>query len=285
VYSVSANCTRVTCSGSLSVSWTAPSGRPSSDWIGLFKVGDPNTLYAWWNYSGGSASGTLNLNAPTQAGSYEFRYLLAGGHTDAARSAPIQVETPAVTYSLTPSATSVSAGGALSVSWTAPSGRPASDWIGLFKSGSPNTAYGWWKYTQGAQSGVMNLNAPTEPGIYEFRYLLNNGYTDSARSSAVTVSQVASNYSVAADRSSVAPGGSLTVSWTAPAGRPYNDWVGIFRVGDPSTSYGWWKYTNGATSGSFTMTAPVAPGQYEFRYLLQNGFTDSARSSSITVGS
>ena len=36
-------------------------------------------------------------------------------------------------------------------------------------------------------SGTRNLTAPSTPGTYEFRYLLNNGYTSVVTSSAVTV--------------------------------------------------------------------------------------------------
>lgn len=81
-----------------------------------------------------------------------------------------------------------------------------------------------------------------------------------------------------------APGGQLSVSWVAPSGRRL-DWIGLFKVGDPNTSYenGWWAYTDGAPSGTLTLTAPAQPGQYEFRYLLDDGFLDVARSSRVTV--
>ena len=83
----------------------------------------------------------------------------------------------------------------------------------------------------------------------------------------------------------VAPGGQLTVSWVAPGGRSAVDWLGFFKLGDPSTNYesGWWDYTNGATSGTFVLTAPTQAGQYEFRYLLDDGYVDVARSTPITV--
>ena len=52
----------------------------------------------------------------------------------------------------------------------------------------------------------------------------------------------------------------------------------------PNTSYDyWWEYTDGATSGTLTLSAPTAPGQYEFRYLLDDGFVDTVRSSPVTV--
>ena len=81
----------------------------------------------------------------------------------------------------------------------------------------------------------------------------------------------------------VAPGSELTVGWVAPTGRPLWDWVALFKVGDPNTSYGRYEYTNGATAGSLTFTAPAQAGQYEFRYLVDDGFIDAARSGPVTV--
>jgi uncharacterized protein (TIGR03437 family) len=76
-------------------------------------------------------------------------------------------------------------------------------------------------------------------------------------------------------------GGQMSVSWTAPAGRP-GDWIAVFRVG-ASYEDEWYGLTNGATSGSHTLTAPTRPGEYEFRYLVDDGFLDVARSSPVTV--
>ena len=73
----------------------------------------------------------------------------------------------------------------------------------------------------------------------------------------------------------------MSVSWTAPAGRA-GDWIAVFRVG-ASYEDDWYGLTNGATSGTHTLTVPARPGQYEFRYLVDDGFLDVARSSPVTV--
>ena len=89
--------------------------------------------------------------------------------------------------SLSVSSTVVTAGSAMTVSWVAPGARSAWDWVGLFKIGDPNGIYGWYEYTKGAASGTFELTAPAQPGRYEFRYLLDDGYVDVARSREVTV--------------------------------------------------------------------------------------------------
>jgi uncharacterized protein (TIGR03437 family) len=76
-------------------------------------------------------------------------------------------------------------------------------------------------------------------------------------------------------------GGQMSVSWTAPGGRA-GDWIAVFRVGE-SYDDDWYGLTNGATSGTRTLTAPTRPGQYEFRYLLDGGFLEVVRSSPVTV--
>ena len=85
----------------------------------------------------------------------------------------------------------------------------------------------------------------------------------------------------------VAPGEQqLKVSWVLPRARPTRwDWVAIFKVGQRSEDYSEdrWEYTNGAASGTMTFTAPTVPGEYEFRYLLDDGFIDIARSGRVTV--
>jgi hypothetical protein len=46
----------------------------------------------------------------------------------------------------------------------------------------------------------------------------------------------------------------MSVSWTAPRGQP-GDWLAVFRVG-VNYDDDWWGDTNGATSGTLTLTAP-----------------------------
>src|SRR5438128_2247361 len=84
-------------------------------------------------------------------------------------------------------------------------------------------------------------------------------------------------YTVTAGSNAVAPGGQLSVSWTTSAAL-HNDWIALFKKDDPNTAQSWWiGWTDGATSGAFTLSAPRKAGQYEFRYLLDDGFADAAR--------
>ena len=83
----------------------------------------------------------------------------------------------------------------------------------------------------------------------------------------------------------LAPRERLTLTWTAPHRRnSWGDWIGLFALEDLNSDYekNWWTYAS-STSGTETLNAPVRPGQYEFRYLLDDGYVDVARSATITV--
>jgi hypothetical protein len=71
------------------------------------------------------------------------------------------------------------------------------------------------------------------------------------------------------------------VSWTASPGY-YADWISLFKLGQPNSSSVWVKSTEGATSGTFTLSAPIQAAVYEFRYLLEDQH-DVARSTLVTV--
>lgn len=90
-------------------------------------------------------------------------------------------------------------------------------------------------------------------------------------------------YTLTSSLNTVTTGSQLSVSWTAPRGGTW-DWVAFFKMGAPSESYEnyWWRYTNGAPSGTLTLTA-LEPGRYEFRYFLDDGFEETARTSPVTV--
>jgi hypothetical protein len=88
-------------------------------------------------------------------------------------------------------------------------------------------------------------------------------------------------FTVTPSADAVDAGGRMSGSWTAPGARA-GDWLALFRVGG-SYDDDWWDNTNGATSGTRTLTAPTRPGQYEFRYLVDGGFLEVARSSPVTV--
>jgi hypothetical protein len=96
------------------------------------------------------------------------------------------------TYTLSTPKSSYAPGEAISVSWTvSPGPGNAKDWIGFYlSSNADNTKFistdgaghQAWTYTDGQGAGTFTIIAPSTPGTYEFRYLLNDGHTDVAAS-------------------------------------------------------------------------------------------------------
>lgn len=89
-------------------------------------------------------------------------------------------------FSVAGPATSVPGGQAMA-SWNAPGGRPVDDWIGLYQINGLNSAYLGKQYTGGATTGSLAFTLPNQAGIYQFRYLLNDGLTSVAASAPINV--------------------------------------------------------------------------------------------------
>jgi hypothetical protein len=80
----------------------------------------------------------------------------------------------------------------------------------------------------------------------------------------------------------VPAGQPVVASWLSPAPGQL-DWIGLYASGADVHNYLQYAYVNGATQGSHTFTAPSTPGQYVFRYLLNNGYTQVSSSVEFTV--
>jgi len=112
---------------------------------------------------------------------------------------PIPGVIPPTAITLTASPTAVQPGAPLTVSWQASGTVNAKDWIGLdwiglyLRSQTDNRQFvpNAWRYTNGTPSGSLTVSAPMTSGTYEFRYLLNDGYTSVAMSPPVTVTLAA----------------------------------------------------------------------------------------------
>lgn len=97
--------------------------------------------------------------------------------------------------------------------------------------------------------------------------------------------------SVTASSDSVAPGGSVTASWSGIANPSGRDWVGLYPSGAGNTSFISWVYVNCARSpggavaaGSCPFTAPDPSGSYEFRLFANDGYNRIATSNPFSVG-
>jgi subtilisin family serine protease len=212
-----------------------------------------------------------------------------GGGTSASIS--LNVQQP----SLTVSATSVGAGGTVTVTLVDGPGN-SSEWLALAGVGDPDTSYlQWVNVSPGATTASWTAIMPTTPGDYEFRLFGNGNFTRMATSPTVTVEEAPPDpepptdppSSAVLDVSATAVNGGDSVTVTLSDG-PGNsgDWLALARVGDPVTSYLQWIYVGaGATTATWTVTMPATLGDYEFRLFENGGFKIIGTSATVTVGS
>ena len=138
----------------------------------------------------------------------------------------------------------------------------------------------------GSTSAELTFVIPQTPGQYELRFFANNGYTLLATSAVITTTLP----TVTVSATSVVPGGSVQVT-VADGPKNRGDWVALAVVGSSPTSYLDWTYLNGTrsmpstgvTAVALTFVMPQTPGQYEFRFFANNGFTLLAFSPMVVV--
>ena len=269
------------------------------DRVGLFAVGS-NTQLDWKYLNGtqtapatGLANATVPFVMPTAAGQYNFRLFPNGSSTPLVTSATVTVAAVA-NPSITPSATSVTAGGTVTATVANGPGNSL-DRVGLFAVGS-NTQLDW-KYLNGTQTapatGLVNASVsfvmPASSGQYNFRLLAGGSTTPLATSATVTVTASVSVIppSINPSTTSVAAGGTLTATVANGPGNRL-DWVALYPVG--STTFVDWKYLNGlqtapatgVAGASLTFTMGTA-GQYNLKFFSNNSYTLLATSATVTV--
>jgi fibronectin type 3 domain-containing protein len=124
----------------------------------------------------------------------------------------------------------------------------------------------------------------TIQGHVKFEVDYNGGYN--AVISGLFFGPAAATYTLSASPTSVAPGDTITVNWTAPAGHAAGsggDWIGMYAVGSSNYPYLAYQWVGSGASGSVTFTAPSAPGSYEFRYFPNDGMILAATSNGVQV--
>jgi len=257
----------------------------AQDWIALAPVGAANTTYVQWIYVGaGVTTRTWTVTMPSAGGTFEFRLFLNGTYTRAATSPAVTVTAgpPPPAPTLTVNATNVVAGASVTVTLTGGAGGSL-DWLALAATGSPNTSYVQWTYVGSTvTTRTCTVTMPATGGTFEFRYFPNGGYTLGATSPTITVIGPPPP-ALSVSTTTAAPGSSVTVTLTNGAGGSL-DWLSLAATTAPASAYVQWTWVGaGVTTRTWTVTMPATPGTYEFRLLLNNSFTITARSPAVVV--
>ncbi len=252
----------------LAIPWTKLGVTPSNSMTIGFDVGvnDDDT--------GGGRDSQMLWTTPTA-----FAYRDTSGFGHAALVATSDTTAPSTPTGLTATASSSSQ---INLSWSA-----STDNVGVT---------GYKVYRGGAQiattTGISYSNTGLSPSV-TYSYTVSAydaaGNTSAQSTSVSATTRAGSAYAVSAYPSTVAAGGTITVSWTAPVNHSTTDWVGIFAQGAADSAYNAWRYVPSGTSGTLALPAsgdsgsPLPAGTYEVRYYLNNGFTRAATGNTVTV--
>jgi hypothetical protein len=254
----------------------APGG--AGDWLALASTASANTSYITFTYVGtGVTTRTWTVNMPSTPGTYEFRLFLNNGYTRAATSPTITVSAamnpvPVVT-SISPSG--ASAGSAAFTLTVNGSGFTAASEVRWDGAARPTT------FVSGTQLraaiGAADVATVRTAQVTVFSPAPGGG-TSAALPFAISPPPV-----LTVSATTATSGTTVTVTLTNGLGGPY-DWLAFASTSAPNTSYNTFVYVgNGTTTRTWTVTMPQAPGTYEFRLFINNGYTRVATSPSVTV--
>jgi Domain of unknown function (DUF1929)/Calx-beta domain/Galactose oxidase, central domain len=252
-----------------------------------------------WN---GSSRATTFVNASrltaaipasdlVTAGSVQVTVLNPGGATSNALAFPINA--------FTVSPVTIAAGGTVTATWSGIAAPAATDRIGLYVPGSPNSADLAWMYVSCSQtagspraSGSCPFPVPSTLGTggYELRIVRSGTLTLLLTSNVFTV---ASPATLSVSQTAIPSGGTVTATWSGIAGPTTTDWIGLYRPGDSNNTFFEWIYTScSQTPGSprasgscpFTVPSTLSPGTYQLRLFARDDFNHLAASGGFTVG-
>ncbi|HVF64853.1 MAG TPA: PQQ-dependent sugar dehydrogenase [Casimicrobiaceae bacterium] len=131
--------------------------------------------------------------------------------------------------------------------------------------------------------GITDLKVGPDGDLYVLSFFTGTIFAISGSVASLTVAPT-----------SVAPGDTVTASWSGIASPTARDWIGLYAPGSANSAFITWLYVSCTqspasprASGScpFVIPSTLPPGNYELRLLANNGFTSLATSETINVGS
>lgn len=159
---------------------------------------------------------------------------------------------------------------------------------------SGNTITGTWVDLPGSQSlggGNLTLQIQSndyfikigESNLYGAQEWIRQGTTGGTPTGGTGTGCSSNTYTLTASPSTAHPGETIIVSFTYPGeSLTRRDWVGLFQVGG-SSYIGTWFHVINEPDCQFSFTAPSTPGQYEYRFLLNDTYDQLVAVTGLTV--
>ncbi len=265
------------------VTWTGPDDLGAYIHVASAEDGPRNAIYFLGASRARTKAGvedqtkpaTATLGAPSTEGQYEVRYVLDQPRIILARQ-PLQVTDGAFSIEA-PAEAAVSS--KVSVGWSG--ATTPGDFVTIIEAAS-NKAFENGHTGKLNEDGTAELTMPPDPGSYEIRYVLANGYTtypntQHAVQAVAPIKLIPVSAGISGPAEAV--GGSLVeVSVDLPADWE-DDYVSIATVGATKFNRDAWVALQraDAADGSLTLQAPNIEGDYELIYFLAPGKSPIAR--------
>ena len=241
--------------------WTGPDNE--GDYIAIAQESADDKQYISYVYT--SRGNPAKTQAPATIGKYQLRYVMGKSNTMLARKDFSVSEVSAKIEAKE----SVLAGSDIQITWIGPNNK--SDYITIVPKGTDEKTFFTYKYT--SYGSPLKLKAPDTPGDYEIRYILNQSKKVLTRTS-IKVTKVSAQVDAPA---TVKAGAKFQVNWQGP--NYQSDYITIVPAGAKDSVYLSYFYTSKGSPA--TLKAPVTPGKYEVRYILNQSRTALARTSII----
>ena len=233
------------------VSWTG--AIDGNDYVTIVPAGAAAGTYG--NYVVVRGDSEKTLQAPAETGLYEVRYVLREGNKTLA-STTMEIIAPQVTVSAPETAIT---GERFRVSWTG--AVNGNDYVTIVPAGAEEGEFG--NYVVVRNETEKDLQAPSDTGLYEVRYVLREGNKTLA---SVQIEITGADVTLTAPDTALA-GSNIPVAWTGTVST--SDYISIVPAGSPDGEYGNYFAIRNGTEGD--LRAPANPGLYEVRYILREG--------------
>jgi uncharacterized protein (TIGR03437 family) len=245
-----------------------------SDYITVVPAGSPDDTWDEYYKTQGNKNGSMTFINVIDPGVYEARYHINNNDAVVAARVRFTVAFPATTVST--DAANYAAGAAVTVTYSTAAAY-SSDYVTIVPANTPDADYDEWHYTSG-KSGSQKFTTNLAPGVYEARFLPNDGHLVSARSR-FTVGSVAPAPWISLTPSSTLDLGSVPA---AQSGAPAS--LTISNTGNaPLNVTG--ISLSGPFAALFSVVSPTASANAPLAIAANQSATVTLRFSPVTPGS
>ena len=233
------------------VNWQGPDNQ--SDYIAIARPDQKPGSQVHYTYT--KKGSPLKVQAPSDPGTYEVRYILGRGNKLLAKTT---IEIKAVSASVQAPA-SADMASLFEVSWQGPDNQ--SDYIAIARPDQKPGSQVHYSYTK--RGSPLKVQAPSDPGTYEVRYILGQG----SKLLAKTTIEIKAVSAKVQSPASANVNAEFEVKWQGPDYK--SDYISIARPEQGPGSYVTYTYTR--RGNPVKIKAPKEPGAYEVRYILGQG--------------